>query len=83
MTSDTVILALKTIFSEAGVPTILISDNGRQYCSEEFKELVFSGRLSTKLPLCIIPKAMHMLRELLVSSRKYTPSVEMISYLGY
>ena len=38
MTSDTVILALKTIFSEAGVPTILISDNGRQYCSEEFKE---------------------------------------------
>ena len=36
MTSDTVILALKTIFSEAGVPTILISDNGRQYCSEEF-----------------------------------------------
>ena len=33
MTSDTVILALKTTFSEAGVPTILISDNGRQYCS--------------------------------------------------
>ena len=33
MTLDTVILALKTIFSEAGVPTILISDNGRQYCS--------------------------------------------------
>ena len=38
MTWDTVILALKTIFSEAGVSTILISDNGRQYCSEEFKE---------------------------------------------
>ena len=38
MTVDTVILALKTKFSEAGVPTILISNNGRQYCSEEFKE---------------------------------------------
>ena len=32
------ILALKTIFSEAAIPTILISDNERQYCSEEFKE---------------------------------------------
>ena len=38
MTSDTVILALKSIFSEAGVPTILVSDNGRKYCLEEFKE---------------------------------------------
>ena len=37
ITSETLILALKMIFSEAGVPTILISDNGRQYCSEEFK----------------------------------------------
>ena len=38
MSSDTLILALKTIFSESGVPNILIMDNGRQYCSEEFKE---------------------------------------------
>ena len=38
MTSDTVILAFKTILSEAGMPTILISDNGRQYCSGDFKE---------------------------------------------
>ena len=38
MSSDTLILALKTIFSEPGVPTILITDNGRQYCSEEFKQ---------------------------------------------
>ena len=38
MSSDTLILALKTIFSESGVPNILIMDNGRQYCSEEFKD---------------------------------------------
>ena len=38
MSSDTLILVLKTVFSESGIPTILIMDNGRQYCSEEFKQ---------------------------------------------
>ena len=38
MSSETLILALKTEKSEAGVSTILISDNGHQYCSEEFKQ---------------------------------------------
>ena len=38
MSLETLILALKTIFSVSGVPNILITDNGRQYCSEEFKE---------------------------------------------
>ena len=38
MSSETLILALKTIFSESSVPNILITDNGRKYCSEEFKE---------------------------------------------
>ena len=38
MSSDTLILALKTIFSELGVPNILIMNNGRSYCSEEFKQ---------------------------------------------
>ena len=38
MSSETLILALKTIFSESGVPNILITDSGRQYCSEEFKQ---------------------------------------------
>ena len=38
MSSDTLILALKTIFSESGMPNILITDNGRQYCSGEFKQ---------------------------------------------
>ena len=44
MSSETLILALKIIFSESGKPTILISDNGCQYCSEEFKQ--FSLELS-------------------------------------
>ena len=39
MNSETLILALKTIFSESGVPNILITENSRQYCSEEFQEL--------------------------------------------
>ena len=34
MSSDTLILALKTIISESGVPAILITENGHQYCSE-------------------------------------------------
>ena len=38
MSSETLILAVKTIFSESGVPNILITDNGRQYCSEEFRK---------------------------------------------
>ena len=36
MSSEMLNLALKTIFSESGVPNILITDNRRQYCSEEF-----------------------------------------------
>ena len=46
--SETLILALKTIFSKPGVPTILNSDNGHQYCSEEFKNLAGNGPLYIK-----------------------------------
>ena len=38
ISSDTLILALKTIFSKSGVPTILISNSGCQYFSEELKQ---------------------------------------------
>ena len=38
MQSDTVILGLKTIFSENGSPEILITDNGRSFISEDFKQ---------------------------------------------
>ena len=38
MSSEMLMLALKTIYSESCVPNILITDNGRQYCSKEFKQ---------------------------------------------
>ena len=38
MQSDTVILGLKMIFSENGSPEILITDNGRSFISEDFKQ---------------------------------------------
>ena len=38
MQSDTVILGLKTIFSENGSPEILITDNGRSFISKDFKQ---------------------------------------------
>ena len=44
MSSETLILAIKTILSEAGIPNVLIIDSGRQYCSKKFKE--FSLELS-------------------------------------
>ena len=37
MQSDTVILGLKTIFSESGLPEILIIGNGRSFISKDFK----------------------------------------------
>ena len=37
-TSKSVILALKTIFSRHGIPETVVSDNGPQYSSEEFKQ---------------------------------------------
>ena len=42
MSSSTVIYHLKGIFDEHGIPEMLISDNGPQYSSEEFR--VFSPR---------------------------------------
>ena len=38
MQSDTVILGLKMIISENGSPEILITDNGRSFISEDFKQ---------------------------------------------
>lgn len=42
ISSNTVINQLKGIFDEHGIPERLISDNGTQYSSEEFR--VFSAR---------------------------------------
>ena len=72
MTSDTVILALKTIFSEAGVPTIL-SDNGRQYCSEEFKEFSLQWSFVHKTASPYYPKGnAHAERAIGVIKEVYT-----------
>ena len=56
MSSDTLILALKTVFSESGIPTILITDNGRQYCSEEFKLFSLEWSLTHKTSSPYYPK---------------------------
>ena len=56
MSSNTIILALKTIFSESGVPTILITDNGRQYCSEEFKQFSLNWSFVHKTSSPYYPK---------------------------
>ena len=56
MSSETLILALKTIFSEYGVPNILITDNGRQYCSEEFKQFSLEWSFMHKTSSPYYPK---------------------------
>ena len=56
MSSDTLILALKTIFSESGVPTVLITDNGKQYCSKEFKQFSLDWSFIHKTSLPYYPK---------------------------
>ena len=73
MMSDTVILALKTIFSEAGVLTILISDNGRHYCSEEFKEFSLQWSFIHKMASLYYPKGNgHVERAVCVTKEVYT-----------
>ena len=56
LSSETLILALKTIFSESGVPNILIADNGRQYCSEEFEQFSLEWSLVHKTSSPYYPK---------------------------
>ena len=56
MSSETIILALKAIFSESGVPNILITDHGRQYCSEEFKEFSLEWSFVHKTSSTYYPK---------------------------
>ena len=56
MSSETLILALKTIFSKCGVPNILITDNGRQYCSKEFKQFSLEWSFAQKTSSPYYPK---------------------------
>ena len=57
MSSDTLILTLKTIFSESGIPTILITDNRRQYCSKEFKQFSLDWSFVHKTSSPYYPKS--------------------------
>ena len=49
MHSDTVILGLKTIFSESGSPEILITDNGRSFISKDFKQFAIEWSFVHKM----------------------------------
>ena len=48
MSSEMLILALKTIFSESGVPNILITDNGRSTVLRNLNSLAWNGPSYTK-----------------------------------
>ena len=56
MQSDTVILGLKTIFSENGSPEILITDNGRSFISEDFKQFAMEWSFVHKMSSPRYPK---------------------------
>ena len=56
MQSDTVILGLKTIFSENGSPEILITDNGRSFISEDFKQFTMEWSFVHKTSSPCYPK---------------------------
>ena len=56
MQADTVILGLKTIFSKNGSPEILITDNGRSFISEDFKQFAMEWSFVHKTSLPQYPK---------------------------
>ena len=56
MQSDTVILELKMIFSENGSPEILITDNGRSFISEDFKQFAMEWSFVHKTSSPFYPK---------------------------
>ena len=56
MQSDTVILGLKTIFTDNGSPEILITDNGRSFISEDFKQFAMEWSFMHKTSSPQYPK---------------------------
>ena len=56
MQSDTVILGLKMIFSENGSPEILITDNGRGFIFEDFKQFAMEWSFVHKMSSPCYPK---------------------------
>ena len=56
MQSDTVILGLKTIFSQSGLSEILITDNGRGFISKDFKQFAVKWSFVHKTSSARYPK---------------------------
>ena len=56
MQSDTVVLGLKIIFSENCSSEILITDNGRSFLSEDFKQFVMEWSFVHKMSSPRYPK---------------------------
>ena len=75
VTSQSVIFALKSVFSRYGIPEELVSDNGPQYASQEFstfsKEYNFHQTTSRPQAAHIFRKVMNMLSEQYKQSRNY------------
>ena len=61
--SFNIILILKKLFSEHGIPEILISDNGRQYSSAEFRKFTDLGTSNTPLVVHTIEGVAVLLKE--------------------
>ena len=73
MQSDIVILGLKTIFSENGSPEILITDNGRSFISEDFKQIAMEWSIFHKMSSPRYPKGnTHAERAVGVVKEVYT-----------
>ena len=56
MSSETLILAIKTILSKAGIPNALITDSARQYCSKKFKGFSLEWSFVHKMSSPYYPK---------------------------
>ena len=64
LTSATVIGKLKNFFSHHGVPETVVSDNGTQFCSAEFRTVLRIGGTSAMSPAVpTIRKAMVLRSE--------------------
>ena len=73
MQSDTVILGLKTIFIESGLPEILITNNGRSFISEDFKQFAIEWSFVHKTSSPCYPKGnAHAERAVGVVKEVYT-----------
>ena len=83
MQSDTVILGLKTIFSKNGSPEILITDNGRSFISEDFKQFAMEWSFVHKMSSPRYPKGNAHAEQAVGIVWRCTPSVKMIFCYDY